>query len=169
MGVAAVFGIFSATYFWFPKMFGRTLNETLGQAHFWLTFVGVYAIFVPFHLMGMLGHPRRIAEISGYDFLKPLASVHVFITIAAIVTAAAQVIFLTNLIVSLVRGARAIENPWQATTLEWTIASPPPHDNFGRKDPIVYRGPYDFSLPGAERDFAIQTDADTGSALAGTR
>lgn len=158
MGVAAVFGIFSATYFWFPKMFGRSLNETLGKLHFWLTFIGVYAIFVPFHLMGMVGHPRRIADITGYDFLRPLASVHVFITIAAVITALAQIIFLANLVVSLIRGSRATENPWEATTLEWTIPSPPPHDNFGTRDPIVHRGPYDFSLPGEERDFVIQTE-----------
>ncbi len=161
MGVAAVFGIFSATYFWFPKMTGRTLNEKLGHLHFWLTFAGVYAIFVPFHLMGMVGHPRRIAEITGYDFLKPLGSMHEFITIAAIVTAAAQLVFLANLVISLIKGRKVGENPWEASTLEWTTSSPPPHDNFGETDPIVHCGPYDFSVPGAPRDYIMQTEEPT--------
>src|SRR4026207_1634620 len=87
MGVAAIFGIFAATYYWFPKASGRMRNETLGKLHFWLTFFGVYAIFILFHILGIVGHPRRIAEVTGYDFLRPFGSMHVFITIAALVTA----------------------------------------------------------------------------------
>lgn len=161
MGVAAIFGIFTATYYWFPKMTGRMMNETLGRLHFWLTFFGVYAIFVPFYILGIVGHPRRIAEVSGYDFLKPLGSLHTFITIAAIITASAQLIFLFNMIWSRLKGTRASDNPWQATTLEWITSSPPPHDNFGGVYPVVVRGPYDYSLPGEVSDFALQTEPVT--------
>ncbi len=156
MGVAAIFGIFAGTYYWFPKMFGRMMNETLGRIHFWFTFVGVYAIFMPMHFLGMVGHPRRYSEISGVDFLAPLEPVHVFITIAAFVTAAAQLVFLFNLFWSMFKGAKASENPWEATTLEWTVPSPPPHDNFAGREPVVNHGPYEYGVPGAPRDYIMQ-------------
>jgi cytochrome c oxidase subunit 1 len=158
MGVAAIFGIFAATYFWFPKMFGRMMNERLGQAHFWLSFIGVYAIFVPFHVMGIAGHPRRFADVMGYELWKGLLPMHQFITIAAFITAAAQFVFLLNFVWSLFCGPRAADNPWQATSLEWTVATPPPHDNFGGHAPIVYRGAYEYSVPGAARDYVMQTE-----------
>ena len=156
MGVAAIFGIFAGTYYWFPKMFGRMMNETLGRIHFWFTFVGVYAIFMPMHFLGMVGHPRRYSEISGVDFLAPLEPVHVFITIAAFVTAAAQLVFLFNLFWSMFRGKKASENPWEATTLEWTVPSPPPHDNFAGRVPVVNHGPYEYGVPGAAQDYIMQ-------------
>jgi len=157
MGVAAIFGIFAATYYWFPKMFGRMMHEGLGKLHFWLTFIGVYAIFVPFHIQGMVGHPRRYAEAIQYDFLKSLEPVTMFITIAAFATAAAQLIFLVNFFWSMFKGKKAEVNPWEATTLEWTIPSPPPHDNFAGKMPEVYRGPYEYSVPGEPEDYVMQT------------
>jgi cytochrome c oxidase subunit 1 len=160
MGVAAIVGIFAATYYWFPKVSGRMMNEALGQMHFWLTFFGVYAIFIPFHILGIVGHPRRIAEVTGYDFLRPFGSMHVFITIAALVTAAAQLIFLVNLLWSLFRGARASDNPWEATTLEWVTATPPPHDNFAGQLPVVHRGPYEYSVPGETNDYSPQTEPE---------
>ena len=132
------------------------LGEGLGKIHFWLTFFGVYAIFVPFHIQGMVGHPRRIAEAIGYDFLHQVQPLHVVITIAAIVTVSAQFIFLFNLVWSLVRGKASPLNPWEATSLEWITASPPPHDNFGDTRVQVFRGPYEFSLPGSEADFEMQ-------------
>ncbi|MEP7271078.1 MAG: cbb3-type cytochrome c oxidase subunit I [Acidobacteriota bacterium] len=156
MGVAAVFGIFAATYFWFPKMTGRMMNESMGRIHFWVTFFGVYAIFIPFHVLGMIGHPRRIAEALGYDFLKSAAPLHIFISIAVLITVAGQLLFLANLAWSFFRGRRASENPWEATTLEWVTSSPPPHDNFGGKAPRVFRGPYEFSLPGEQEDYLPQ-------------
>ncbi len=158
MGVAAIFGIFAGTYYWFPKMFGRMMNEAMGKIHFWFTFVGVYAIFMPMHFLGMVGHPRRYAEISGVNFLAPLAPVHMFITIAALVTAAAQLIFLFNLFWSMYKGPQAGPNPWEASTLEWTVPSPPPFDNFSGREPEVYHGPYEYSVPGAARDYVMQTD-----------
>jgi cytochrome c oxidase subunit I len=158
MGVAALFGIFAATYYWFPKMFGRMMNETMGRLHFWLTFFGVYAIFVPFHLLGIAGHPRRYADTLWFEFLKHLDPLHVFITTAAFVTAAAQLIFVANLFLSLRRGARAGDNPWEATSLEWAIATPPPPENFGDRLPVVHRGPYEYSMPGAAKDYSMQSE-----------
>ena len=156
MGVAAIFGIFGGTYFWFPKMFGRMMNETLGKIHFAVTFVGVYAIFMPMHFLGMVGHPRRYSEMSGFEFLKPLAGVHEFISIAAFITGAVQLVFLFNVFWSIFKGEKAPANPWEATTLEWTVSSPPPHDNFAGKHPVVYRGAYEFGVPGAEEDYIMQ-------------
>jgi cytochrome c oxidase subunit I len=165
MGVAALFGIFAATYYWFPKMFGRMMNETMGRLHFWLTFIGVYAIFVPFHLLGIAGHPRRYADTLWFEFLKPLDPLHVFITIAAFVTAAAQLIFVANLFLSLWRGERAGDNPWEATSLEWAVATPPPPENFGDQLPVVHRGPYEYSMPGAAKDYSMQSEEDRGQNL----
>jgi cytochrome c oxidase subunit 1 len=156
MGVAAIFGIFTATYYWFPKMFGRMMNETLGRLHFWLTFAGAYCIFMPMHFVGIEGGVRRYADSSGAAYLAALQPLHRFITIAAFVTAAAQLIFFYNFFWSLKRGKKAPMNPWSATTLEWITASPPPADNFDGRFPSVYRGPYDYSVPGASRDFLPQ-------------
>jgi cytochrome c oxidase subunit I len=156
MGVAAIFGIFAATYYWFPKMFGRMMNSGLGKLHFWLTFVGVYCIFMPMHFLGIVGHPRRYADASAVPFMQPLHPVHVFISIAAFVTAGAQLLFVFNFFWSLWKGEKAPMNPWNATTLEWTIPSPPPHDNFGGHYPSVYRGPYEYSVPGAQEDYIPQ-------------
>ena len=156
MGVAAIFGIFAATYFWFSKMFGRMMNETLGKIHFWLTFVGVYLIFMPMHWQGLVGQPRRISDFRNYDFLAPLQPMQKFISIAALFTISVQLIFLFNFLYSLKRGKKAEMNPWHATTLEWTVPSPPPHDNFGGHVPVVYRGPYEFSVPGMAEDYLPQ-------------
>src|SRR5438094_52787 len=160
MGVASIFGMFAATYFWFPKMFGRMMSESLGKIHFWITFIGVYAIFVPFHAMGLLGMPRRYARFDEYEFLKNSRGLVMFVTVAVIITVLAQVLFYFNLIWSLFWGKKASDNPWEATTLEWTTATPPPHDNFAGHVPIVYRGPYEFSVPGAPNDYVMQTEPE---------
>jgi len=156
MGVASIFGMFAATYFWFPKMFGRMMNPTLGKIHFWFTFVGAYCIFMPMHFLGLVGGIRRYADYSAISYLQPLRPLTMFVTFAAFVTVTAQLFFLFNLFWSLKKGAVAEKNPWHATTLEWTIPSPPPHDNFGGQYPSVYRGPYEFSVPGAREDFIPQ-------------
>src|SRR5580765_8358098 len=160
MGVASIFGMFAATYFWFPKMFGRFMNEGIGKIHFWITFLGVYAIFMPMHFLGMAGNPRRYSEMSEYEFLKNSHSLVLFVTVAAIITVVAQVLFYFNFFWSIFKGAPAGENPWEATTLEWGIPSPPPHDNFAGIMPTVYHGPYEFSVPGAPNDFIMQTDGE---------
>ncbi|MFN2533083.1 MAG: cbb3-type cytochrome c oxidase subunit I [Pyrinomonadaceae bacterium] len=159
MGVASIFGMFAATYFWFPKMFGRLMNETLGKIHFWITFVGVYSIFIPMHVMGLVGMPRRYAQFTEYEFLKTLHPLVLFVSIAAIITITVQLLFYINVFWSMFKGKRATDNPWEATTLEWNTATPPPHDNFAGVLPTVYRGPYEFAVPGAPNDFMMQTDA----------
>ncbi len=155
MGVAAIFGMFAGTYFWFPKMSGRMMSEKLGKIHFWLTLVGTYCIFMPFHYLGLAGNVRRYSSFVD-DFMKPLMPVHRFMTIAALLTGAAQLIFLYNLIYSRFRGAPASAIPWEATSLEWTMPSPPPFDNFGGKHPVVYHDPYQYSVEGAAKDYIMQ-------------
>jgi cytochrome c oxidase subunit 1 len=164
MGVAAIFGIFAATYYWFPKMFGRMMNEGMGKAHFWLTFIGTYAIFMPMHYLGMAGHPRRYSQLTELAYLHPLIPVQRFMTYAAFVTIGAQLIFVVNLFWSMFKGQKAADNPWDATTLEWTTATPPPHDNFGGHTPVVTHGPYEYGVPGAARDFIMQNDPTPSTA-----
>ncbi len=160
MGVAAVFALFAAIHFWFPKMFGRMMSESLGKAHFWLTLPGVYAIFMPMHFLGISGGLRRYAQFTEFTFLRQLQPLHIFISIAAFITIAAQLIFVFNFFWSMRRGERAGANPWEATSLEWTVSSPPPHDNFGVVEPVVCRGAYEFSVPGGVNDYAMQTEPE---------
>jgi cytochrome c oxidase subunit 1 len=155
MGVAALFGVFAGTYFWFPKMTGRMMNDTLGKIHFWFTFVGAYLIFMPFHYLGLAGNVRRYSAFVD-DFLAPLIPVHRFITIAAIMTGAVQFIFLFNLIYSRFKGAVAPQNPWECTSLEWSVPSPPPFDNFGGKHPVVYHDPYQYGVKSSTGDYLMQ-------------
>jgi cytochrome c oxidase subunit 1 len=157
MGVAATFAILAGLFFWFPKMFGRRLNETLGKWHFWLTFIGVYCVFMPMHWMGLLAHS---AAASG-SFLFPATStitvMRDFITLATTATVAAQVIFFFNFVWTLRRGEKIADpNPWRASTLEWSVASPAPPDNFGSVQPVVYRGAYEFLSNGEAEDFLAQ-------------
>ena len=161
MGVAAIFGIFAATYFWFPKMFGRMMNEKLGKLHFWCTFVGAYLSFFPMHFVGLAGGIRRYADFTAVGYMWQLQPLQRFVTWAAFATAAAQIFFLWNFFRGLWRGQKAARNPWEATTLEWITTSPPPQDNFGGDYPRVHRGPYDFSLPGAPEDFLLQSEPES--------
>src|SRR5436190_1475569 len=119
MGVASIFGMFAATYFWFPKMFGRFMSERLGRIHFAITFAGVYCIFIPMHVMGLQGMPRRYAQFTEYEFLKSLHPLVLFVSIAAIITVLTQTIFYFNFVWSIFKGKKAGNNPWEATTLEW--------------------------------------------------
>jgi cytochrome c oxidase subunit 1 len=158
MGVAPIMVIFGAIYHWYPKITGRMLNEGLGKIHFWITFLGAYAIFFPMHYVGLMGVPRRYYELGDMSFLPPSAhTLNEFISIAALVVGAAQIIFLINLFGSLRFGKKAEANPWRATTLEWqTPETPPPHGNWGKNLPVVYRWAYDYSVPGAKEDFIPQ-------------
>ena len=160
MGVASIFGIFAATYYWFPKMFGRMMNEPLAKLHFWLTFIGAYAIFMPTHYYGMSAGLRRYSQSTEVAYILKLLPLQRFISIAAFITIASQFIFLFNLFWSMWKGKKAIDNPWEATTLEWTTATPPPHDNFGGRTPVVHNGPYEYSVPGAPKDFVMQNDPE---------
>jgi cytochrome c oxidase subunit 1 len=160
MGVAAMFGIFSGTYFWFPKMFGRMMNETLGKVHFWMSFVGAYCIFMPFHYLGLAANVRRYSAFVD-DYLQPLIPVHQFITIAALFTGLAQCIFLVNFIYSLLKGPKAPDNPWESTSLEWSIPSPPPWNNFPNGLPTVYHDPYQYGVEGSSTgDYVMQTSPE---------
>jgi cytochrome c oxidase subunit 1 len=162
MGVAAIFGMFAATYYWFPKMFGRMMNERWGRVHFFLTLAGTYAIFMPMHYLGLAGGTRRYSQYTEVAYLQKLMPLHQFMTYAAIITIAAQFIFVINLFWSMFKGPKASDNPWESTTLEWTTATPPPHDNFGGKTPVVNHGPYEYGVPGAAKDYVMQTDPATG-------
>jgi cytochrome c oxidase subunit I len=160
MGVASIFGIFAATYYWFPKMFGRMMNEPLAKLHFWLTFIGAYTIFMPMHYYGMSAGLRRYSQSTEVAYILKLLPLQRFITVAAFITIASQFVFLFNLFWSMFKGAKASDNPWEATTLEWTTATPPPHDNFGGRTPVVKNGPYEYSVPGAPKDFVMQNDPE---------
>jgi cytochrome c oxidase subunit 1 len=159
MGVAAMFGILAGTYFWFPKMFGRMMNERLGKIHFFLTFIGVYCIFMPMHYLGLGGNVRRYSAFT-VDYMKGSVPLHRFITVAALFTGAAQLIFFYNLFRSRFRGQIATENPWEATSLEWTTSSPPPHDNFGGHHPVVYHGPNEYGVAGTHGDYIMQNSPE---------
>jgi cytochrome c oxidase subunit 1 len=157
MGVAATFAILGALFFWFPKLFGRRLNESLGKLHFWLTFAGVYLVFMPMHWLGLLSHANIYSGSRSAAIVAMIGPIRSFITVATIVLVFTQGIFLVNFLWSLFRGEKVEEcNPWRATTLEWSVSSPPPVDNFGGVDPVVYRGAYEFSVPGVAEDFVPQ-------------
>jgi cytochrome c oxidase subunit 1 len=158
MAGAALFGVFGATAYWFPKMFGRTMNESLGKWHFWFTFITYYGTFFPMHYVGISGQMRRIYDPYQYDFLKNLQGINEFITYNALVLGASQVLFFVNFFWSAFKGKKADANPWSATGLEWTTQSPPGHGNWQGEIPEVHRWPYDYSVPGAPKDFVMQTD-----------
>jgi cytochrome c oxidase subunit 1 len=151
----SLFAIFAAITFWYPKMFGRLMNETLGKIHFAITFVCFNLVFFPMHKLGSLGMMRRIADPTQYGHLQPLQPTNVMISMFAFALFAAQLIFAFNFFWSLWRGKVAGPNPWKANSLEWAAASPPPHGNFA-VIPTVYRGPYEYSAPDADQDYLPQ-------------
>ena len=164
MGVSVILAIFGGVYHWFPKMTGRFMNATLGKLHFWVTFVGAYAIFFPMHYMGFMGIPRRYFAFDSMENIPAEAiGLNQFITVAALTVGVAQFVFLGNLVWSVFKGKPASDNPWEATSLEWqTPDTPPVHGNWGPSLPTVHRWAYDYSLPGADRDFVPQTVAPVG-------
>lgn len=157
MGSAAFFGMLAGIYHWFPKMFGRMMNAKLGYIHFWMTFVGVYLVFFPMHYIGIAGFPRRYYSWTNFDTFSGFFDLNMLVSIAAIVTFAAQFIFLFNFFYSMFRGSKATANPWNSNTLEWTTPRNPGHGNWPGEIPSVYRWPYDYSKPGAKDDFIPQT------------
>jgi len=164
MAVSPVLVVFGAIYHWYPKVTGRMMDETLGKFHFWVTFLGTYAIYYPMHYLGFLGVPRRYYAIDGTDFIPESAmTLNAGISIAAFIVGAVQLVFIYNLFVSYFRGREAGSNPWEATTLEWQTAdTPPKHGNFGKELPLVYRWAYDYSVPGAKHDFIPQNVPPSG-------
>jgi cytochrome c oxidase subunit I len=158
MGVSPIMVLFAAIYHWFPKMTGRFLHEGWGKFHFWATFLGTYAVYLPMHYLGFLGVPRRYFATAGSDFIPQSAEpLNASITVSAIIVGVVQLTFIINLIWSLRHGKAAGANPWQATTLEWqTEHTPPGHGNWGKTAPVVYRWAYDYSVPGVKEDFIPQ-------------
>jgi cytochrome c oxidase subunit 1 len=165
-----IFAVFAGIYFWFPKATGRRMNEFWGKVHFWPSLICMNIIFLPMFLQGMLGMHRRwydggqgwqlattdkVWGLTGFQWNAP-------ISIAAWTMGLAQIPFIINFFWSIKRGEKVDDNPWQATTLEWTAPSPPPHGNFATT-PTVYRGPYEYSLPGREADFTMQSEPMTES------
>jgi len=153
----SMFAIFAAVYFWFPKMSGRMFNNTLGWIHFWMTFVFFNLTFFPMHNLGLGGMMRRIADPTVYDCLKQLQPLNVICTIGAMGLGLATIPFVVNIVWSMRNGPKAPANPWNSTTLEWTVSHPIPHGNFA-VTPTVYHGPYEYSVPGLVRDFLPQNE-----------
>ncbi len=160
MGVSPFLIVFGGIYHWFPKFTGRMLNDTMGKIHFWITFLGTYAIYLPMHYIGILGVPRRYyAYGTTESFPDSVQTINTSITIAALIVGSVQLLFIVNIVWSLFKGEKADSNPWRATTLEWqTPDTPPKHGNWGPELPVVYRWAYSYSVPGAKEDFIPQNE-----------
>ncbi|RMF63685.1 MAG: cytochrome c oxidase subunit I [Calditrichaeota bacterium] len=156
----SIFGIFAAVNYWFPKMFGRKMNVTMGKIHFWITFIAFNCTFFPMHILGIGGHMRRIYNPLQYEFLQRFEGLNIFITMSAFTLGAIQLLFLFNFFYSMFKGKKAEDNPWQANTLEWTAPTPPPHGNFPQL-PTVYHGPYEYNAPGVAQDWLPQNQPAT--------
>ncbi len=162
MGLSSIFGMFAGVYFWFPKMYGRLMNNRLGYAHFWASIIGGFGVFLPMHFIGIGGMPRRYYDYSIVDTFNPtshdmIVDLNIIITVFAIIGAVGQAFFIFNFFYSIYRGPKAPVNPWHSNTLEWTTPVVLGHGNWPGKIPEVYRWPYDYSKPGWEEDFVPQT------------
>jgi cytochrome c oxidase subunit 1 len=162
MGSAAIFGMMSGIYHWYPKLFGKMMSNSLGYIHFWLTFISAYCVFFPMHFLGLAGVPRRYYANTAYDQFNVFIDMNEFITIAAIIGGAAQLIFLFNFFYNIFKGKRTPQNPWRSNTLEWTAPVKHYHGNWLGEIPHVYRWAYDYSKPGAEEDFIPQNVPEEG-------
>jgi cytochrome c oxidase subunit 1 len=151
-----IFAMFAAITYWFPKLFGRMMNETLGKIHFAFTFVFFNGVFFTMHFLGVGGMMRRIYNPLQYEFLQYLQPMNEFMSVSALILGASQAFFLANFVGSLIWGKKAEKNPWQANSLEWSAASPPPHGNWGTALPVVYRGAYEYSSPEVTEDYLPQ-------------
>jgi cytochrome c oxidase subunit 1 len=159
----SLFGVFAGIYYWFPKMFGRLMNERAGKIHFAFTFITFNLVFFPMFILGYYGMPRRLADPYNYQFLAPLQGLNQFMTYSAYILFVAQLVFVANFFWSLFRGPKSATNPWQANTLEWATSSPPPHENF-ETVPVVYRGAYEYASPAVPEDYLPQDRSLNGDA-----
>jgi cytochrome c oxidase subunit 1 len=157
MGFSAVNAMFAGVYHWFPKMYGRMMNQKLGIIHFWLTFISGYGVFFPMHFLGLAGVPRRYYTNSEFPLFDTFVDMNVLMTVFAIIAFFAQFIFFFNFFWSMRRGPKAPQNPWLANTLEWTTPVEHIHGNWPGDLPEVHRWPYDYSKPGKEKDYVPQT------------
>ena len=158
MGLSAIYGMFAGVYHWFPKMYGRMMNKKLGFLHFWVTFICAYGVFFPMHFLGLAGLPRRYYTNSNFPMFDELTDINQLITTFAIVGGLIQFIFVFNFFYSIFKGTKATKNPWESNTLEWTTPIERIHGNWPGEIPTVHRWPYDYSKPGAEKDFIAQTE-----------
>jgi cytochrome c oxidase subunit 1 len=162
----STFAIFAGIYYWFPKMFGRFMNETWGKIHFVLSFLLFNGVFFTMHILGAGGMPRRIANPYNYSYLQQLQPMNEFMTWCAFGLGAVQILLLVNMFWSMKHGKPAGKNPWNANGLEWVAPSPPPHGNF-ETVPNCYRGPYEYSVPGRAEDFYPQDEPGPDPAAEG--
>jgi len=156
MGVSAIYGMFAGVYHWFPKMYGKMMDKTLGYWHFWITAIAAYGVFFPMHFIGLAGLPRRYYTNTAFPLFDDLSDVNVVITLFALLGGIAQIIFLVNFFMSIFKGKDAVQNPWKSTTLEWTTPVERIHGNWPGKIPSVERWAYDYSKPGHDVDFVMQ-------------
>jgi cytochrome c oxidase subunit 1 len=157
MGLSAILGMFAGVYHWFPKLFLRKMNKNMGYVHFWLTFIAAYGVFFPMHFIGLSGVPRRYYTNMEFPMFHDLQHINVIITCFAILGALAQGVFLFNFFYSMFRGPKSEQNPWNSNTIEWTTPMQHTHGNWPGALPEVHRWAYDYSKPGAEKDFIPQT------------
>mgnify|MGYP000409453356 FL=1 len=156
MGVASMFGMYAGIYHWFPKMYGKQLNNTLGYIHFWVTIAGAYMIFWPMHYEGLAGMPRRYYDFSIWESFKQFGELNKFISLVSMIVFMVQLSFLFNFFYSIFKGRKLIDpNPWKSNTLEWTAPIHPGHGNWVGEIPEVHRWPYDYGKDGV--DFIPQT------------
>ena len=158
MGLSAIYGMYAGVYHWFPKMYGRMMNKGLGYLHFWGTFICAYGVFFPMHFLGLAGLPRRYYQNSSFPMFDGLTDINAVITFFALAGAVFQFIFIFNFFYSIFKGTKASKNPWQANTLEWTTPVERIHGNWPGELPTVHRWAYDYSKPGADKDFILQTE-----------
>ena len=156
MAMSPLFAAFAGVYYWFPRMFGRMMNERLGKIHFWISITGAYLIFLTMHLLGIAGMMRHNYDPTQYQFLQRLQPLNVFVSCAAFALASSQLIFVFNFIWSAFRGPHSDANPWKANTLEWTAPSPIPHGNWNGPTPTVYRWPYEYARADMPDDYLPQ-------------
>jgi cytochrome c oxidase subunit 1 len=157
MGISALYGLFAGVYHWFPKLFGTMMNKNLGYIHFWITAISAYGVFFPMHFIGMAGLPRRYYTNTAFPYFDDLANINVVITVFALLAGAAQLVFLYNFIHSMFFGKKAEQNPWRSNTMEWTAPVEHIHGNWPGEIPHVHRWAYDYSKPGQDEDFVLQT------------
>ena len=158
MGLSAIYGMYAGVYHWFPKMYGRMMNKGLGYLHFWGTFICAYGVFFPMHFLGLAGLPRRYYQNSSFPMFDGLTDINDIITFFALAGAAVQFVFIFNFFYSIFKGTKAGKNPWESNTLEWTTPVEPIHGNWPGELPTVHRWAYDYSKPGADKDFILQTE-----------
>jgi cytochrome c oxidase subunit 1 len=157
MGVSAVLAMFAGVYHWFPKMYGRMMDNKMGYLHFWLTFIGAYGTFMPMHFLGLAGVPRRYYTNSEFELFDAFIPLNEMVSVFAFIGILGQVVFFFNFFHSMFKGQKATQNPWKANTLEWTTPVEHIHGNWPGALPVVYRWPYDYSKPGKDVDFIPQT------------